>query len=181
MRRRALTHGILAVALLAAAPARAQQGGGTAPSAGSLQALDPGSFVALAASLAMLQIEAGGHVLQKVADPGLLALARDGVRLQSEVLERLRPLAEQRQLALPAAMSLEHRAVLDGLTPLDGVELARRYAQAQSQALDQALALYGEAAGQDEDPGLKALAADLLPRLRQQAEAARAAQQAVAP
>ena len=42
-------------------------------------------------------------------------------------------------------MSLEHRAVLDGLAPLDGEELARRYAQAQTQALDQALALYGAA------------------------------------
>jgi hypothetical protein len=76
-------------------------------------------------------------------------------------------------------MSLEHRAVLNGLTLLDGLELARRYAETQTQALDQALALYGAAAGQEEDPGLKALAADLLPRLQQQAQAARAAQKAV--
>jgi hypothetical protein len=45
-------------------------------------------------------------------------------------------------------MSLEHRAVLDGLTRLDGEELARRYAQAQTQALGQAIALYRAAPGQ---------------------------------
>jgi hypothetical protein len=47
--------------------------------------------------------------------------------------------------------------------------------------MDQALALYGAAAGQDEDPELKALAADLLPRLQQQAQVARSAQEAVLP
>jgi predicted outer membrane protein len=78
-------------------------------------------------------------------------------------------------------MSLEHRAVLDGLTPLDGEELARRYAQAQTQAMGQAIALYRAASGQDEDPGLRTLAAELLPRLEQQAQAAGAAQEAVAP
>jgi putative membrane protein len=180
--RRTLPAGLLlATALLVAAPAPAQETGGVAPSAGDLQALDPASFVALAASLAMFEIEAGGHVLQKLVNPELLTLARDTVQLQSESLERLRPAAQERALVLPAVMSLEHRAVLDGLTPLDGLELARRYAEAQMQALDQALALYGAAADQDEDPGLKALAADLLPRLQQQAQVARSAQKAVLP
>jgi putative membrane protein len=180
--RRTLPAGLLlATALLVAAPAPAQETGSVAPSPGDVRALDPASFVALAASLAMFEIEAGGHALQTLADPALLALARDTVQLQSEILERLRPAAQERALALPAAMSLEHRAVLDGLTPLDGLELARRYAEAQTQALDQALALYGAAAGQEEDPGLKSLAADLLPRLQQQVQVARSAQKAVLP
>jgi putative membrane protein len=181
MRRPLLLGLLLAAAFLAATPARGQETGGAAPSAGSLKALDPQSFVALAASLAMFEIEAGGHAMQRSDKPELVALARDTVGLQSQILERLRPAAQERGLTLPSAMSLEHRAVLDGLAPLDGVELARRYAQAQTQAMDQALALYGAAAGQDEDPELKTLAADLLPRLQQQAQVARSAQEAVLP
>jgi putative membrane protein len=181
MRRLAFAVFLLVAVLATAWRAPAQNAGGTAPSAGQVQALDPRSFIELAASLAMFEIEAGGQALQTLADPALLALARDTVQLQSEILERLRPAAQERALVLPAAMSLEHRAVLDGLTPLDGLELARRYAEAQTQALDQALALYGAAAGQEEDPGLKALAAELLPRLQHQAQAARAAQKAVLP
>jgi aryl-alcohol dehydrogenase-like predicted oxidoreductase len=83
---------LLLVAVLAMAwRAPAQDAGGTAPSAGQVQALDPRSFIELAASLAMVEIEAGGQALQKVAHPGLQALARDTVRLQSEIPERLRP------------------------------------------------------------------------------------------
>ena len=172
---------VLVAAFATAVRAPAQDTGGTAPSAGDVQALDPRSFIELAASLAMFEIEAGGHALQKVAHPQILALARDTVRLQSEILERLRPVAQERTLLLPTSMSLEHRAVLDGLTPLDGEELARRHAQAKTQALDQALALYRAAAGQDEDPGLRTLAGELLPRLEQQVQAARAAQAAALP
>jgi predicted outer membrane protein len=181
MRRLAFAVLLLVAVLAMVSRAPAQDASGTAPSAGQVQALDPRSFIELAASLAMFEIEAGGQALQKVAHPGLLALARDTVRLQSEILEHLRPAAQERALLLPASMSLEHRAVLDGLTPLDGEELVRRYAQAQTQALGQALALYRAASGQDEDPGLRTLAAELLPRLEQQAQAAGAAQEAVAP
>ena len=47
--------------------------------------------------------------------------------------------------------------------------------------MHQALARYRAASGQDEDPGLRTLPAKLLSRLERQAQAARAAQAAVAP
>ena len=93
MRRLPLAVLLLVAVLAMVSRAPAQDAGGTAPSAGQVQALDPRSFIELAASLAMFEIEAGGQALQKVAHPGLLALARDTVRLQSEIPERLRPAA----------------------------------------------------------------------------------------
>jgi putative membrane protein len=170
---------LLAALLAISLPALAQETAGRAPSAGELQALDSPSFVALAASLAMLEIEAGGHALQAAARPEVLDLARDTVQLQGEVMERLRAAAQARGLVLPEAMSLEHQAVVEGLTPLDGEELARRYAEAQVQALGQAVTLYRAGAGQDRDPELKSFAAAFLPRLEQQAQVAQGVLEAV--
>jgi putative membrane protein len=181
MRQPLLAALLLPAALLATLPASAQETGGTAPSAGSLRTLDPASFVAVAASLAMLEIEAGGHALQTATRPELVELARDTVQLQGEVMQRLRATAQERDLLLPDAMSLEHRAVLEGLAPLDGDELARRYAEAQVQALGQAIQLYQAAAGQDADAQLKSFADEVLPRLERQARAAQQALQLVQP
>lgn len=163
----------LVVCLYAPPVGVAQETGGPAPSAGSLQKLDAAGFLALAASLAMFELEAGSYALQKLSRPELVTLARATVDLQGEVMQRLRGAAQERNLQLPAAMSLEHRAVLDGLAPLDGEEFSRRYAEAQVQALRQGQELYQVAAGQDSDPQLKQLAGEVLPRLEQQAEMAR--------
>jgi putative membrane protein len=130
--------------------------------------LDANGFLRLAASLAAFEIEAGGHALRAATRPEVVALARESVALQSNLLQRLRALAQERNLPMPEGMVLEHRAALDGLTPLDGEELNRRYAEIQAQALQQAIELYRAAAGQDDDPALKALAAELLPGLESQ-------------
>jgi putative membrane protein len=159
----------LAGLLLAACPLVAQeQPGSVAPSAGSLQALDPASFTALAASLAMFEIDAGGHALQAASRPEVVTLARDTVQLHADLLARLRQVAQQQNLVIPETASLEHRAVLDGLTPLAGEELDRRYAESQAQAFEQAVQLYRTAASQDDDPTLKSFATEFLPRLEQQ-------------
>src|SRR5688500_3508400 len=109
--RQFLLAASLILPTLLASPAPAQQTGGTAPSIGSLQALEPGSFLAVATSLAMFEIDAGSQVLRSAARPELVELAHDTVQLQGEVMQRLRGAAEERDLPLPDAMSLEHRAV----------------------------------------------------------------------
>jgi predicted outer membrane protein len=180
MRQLLLAAALILPALLTS-PAPAQQTGDTAPSVGNLQALEPASFLAVAASLAMFEIEAGNQVLRSATRPELVELAHDTIRLQDEVMQRLRRAAQERGHSLPDAMSLEHRAVLEGLASLDGAELERRYAETQVQALDQALELYRSAAGQEGDAGLKSLAGEVLPRLERQDQAAQRAVQLVRP
>jgi putative membrane protein len=143
--------------------------------------LDADGFLRLATSFAAFEIEAGSHALQAATRPEVAALARDTVALQGDLMQRLRATAQQRNLAVPQGMMLEHRAILDGLAPLDGEELNRRYAEAQVQALERAVELYRAAAGQDDDPALKSLAAESLPELERQQARARQLAEAVRP
>ncbi len=116
----------------------------------------------------MFELDAGGHALRAATRPETMALARDTVQLHAGLLVQLRQIAQQQNLLIPEAMALEHRAVLDGLTPLAGEELDRRYVESQVQAFEQAVQLYRAAAGQNADLTLKSFAAELLPRLEQQ-------------
>jgi putative membrane protein len=143
--------------------------------------LDANGFLRLAASLAAFEIEAGSHALQAATRPEVAALARETVEFQGNLMQRLRTVAQQRNLNMPEEMLLEHRAALDGLVPLDGEELNRRYAETQIQALQQAVELYRAAAGQDDDPALKGLAAELLPGLERQQAMAQELVKAVRP
>jgi putative membrane protein len=153
----------------------------TAGSASAQQRLDTNGFLRLAASLAAFEIEAGSHALQAATRPEVAALARETVEFQGSLMQRLRSLAQERNLTMPEGMLLEHRAALDGLVPLDGEELNRRYVENQAQALEQAVELYRAAAGQPDDPALKALAAELLPDLERQHATARQLVDAVPP
>jgi putative membrane protein len=146
------------ILLLTAGSASAQQ-----------EPLDADGFLRHAASFAAFEIEAGSLALRSATEPEAVEMARQSVEQQSSVMQRLRAMARERGLPMPEGMVLEHRAALEGLAPLDGEELNRRYAESHAQALQQAIELYRAAASQDDDPALKALAAEILPDLEAQA------------
>jgi len=83
-------------------------------------------------------------------------------------------------MSLPAVKELEHQVILDNLEPLDSLELSRRYAEAQVQALEQEIGIY-QAASRDPDQRINAFAAVTLPELQQQLELARKMFEAVRP
>jgi hypothetical protein len=70
--------------------------------------------------------------------------------------------------------------VLENLEPLNYLALSRRYAEAQVQALTQEIRGH-EAAERNAGEGMKGLAAEMLPQIRQRLEAARRMHDSVKP
>jgi len=81
---------------------------------------------------------------------------------------------------MPEQQNFEHRVLLENLEPLDHLELSRRYAEVQVQALEQEIQGY-TAATQAADEGVKEYAAAILPELQRRLEAALRVHDAVKP
>jgi putative membrane protein len=139
------------------------------------------TFVAHAASLAMLGIGASERAADQASRPEVRGFAERAVQTQRDILQRVQALGRELDVGAPSAMLLEHRAVFEGLAPLTGEEFNRRYAETQVQALDQAVGLYGAAAERAQHPALAALAAEILPALDRHLAEARDLLEAVRP
>jgi putative membrane protein len=142
--------------------------------------VDPGRFLAFAYSSAVLQERASAVATSKDTRPEVKEFAGAMARFREQQLARLRAVAQERSLTLPAAEEFEHRVVLENLEPLDYLALSRRYAEVQVQALAQEIRGY-EAAEQGLDEGMKRLSVEMLPQIRQRLEAARRMHDSVKP
>jgi len=142
--------------------------------------LDPGRFLNFAYSSALLQERASALTTSRNTRPEIQEFAGGMARFRGQQLARLRRVAQERRLTLPEEKEFTHKVVLENLEPLDYLALSRRYAEVQVQALTQELRGY-EAAAQGADDGMRQLAAEMLPQIRQRLEAARQMHEAVKP
>ncbi|WP_161600868.1 DUF4142 domain-containing protein [Teichococcus oryzae] len=164
--------------LLLGAGAAFASGAATAQDTGD--PVDPAHFLAFAYSSALLQQRASALTASRDTRPEAREYAGGMARFREQQLARLRSLAGERGVTLPGDAEFEHRVVLENLEPLDFLALSRRYAEIQIQALTQEIRGY-EAAEKAPDEGLKQLAAEMLPQLRQRLEAANRMHDAVKP
>lgn len=169
----------LAATGLCLAQTKETQGSAAPAPIPSSPAFDVDAFLGLATSSTILQVRASERALGEATRPEVQEFAQKVIQLQRDLLQRLRALAQQRNLSVSDLMVLEHRAVYEGLEPLDGEEFARRYAETQAQALGQAVLLYQAAAERATDPELKQFAAETSPLLTEQFAAARRLVEAV--
>lgn len=168
--------GLAAVAPPASGPAWAQPAA-TAPAP---QPLKGEAFLRLAHSSAVLQARAAELVVARETQPEARAFARRMVEFRPGQLARLEAAARANGLAIPAVQPLEHQAILENLEPLDLLELSRRYAEVQVQALEQELRIY--AAGESgPDAWVKSLAPETVAELQRLLEDARQLRQAIGP
>ena len=151
-----------------------------APTAPATQAVDAATFVRLARSLAVLQARAAELAASRETRPEARAFAQKMVEFRREQVPKLEAFARESQPAVPAGLEFEHQAILENLEPLDFLELSRRYAEIQVQALEQDVRAYG-AAERSSDERLKGHAAELRPRLEHLLGEARTMQRAVGP
>src|SRR5919107_1628665 len=105
--------------------------------AGDARPMDPGRFLAFAYSSAVLQERASALAASRDTRPEVKEFAGEMARFRGQQLVRLRAVAQERSLTLPAVEEFEHRVVLENLEPLDYLELSRRYTEVQGQALAQ--------------------------------------------
>ena len=174
--RIAAAAALSATALSARVLPVAAQPAATAPAP---QAIDPATFARVARSLAILQARAAELAASRETRPEARAFAQKMAAFRGEQLPKLDAVARERQVS-GAVLEFEHQAILENLQPLDSLELSRRYAELQMQALEQEIRAYG-AAERAPDERLKGYAAELRPRLEQLLEEARAMRQAVGP
>ena len=141
---------------------------------------EPDRFVRFALSSAALQERVSGLAASRDTKPEVRAFARDMERFRNQQIARLRTLAQGRGQKMPEQQDFEHRVLVENLEPLDHLELSRRYAEVQVQALEQEIQGY-TAATQAADEGVKEYAAAILPELQRRLEAALRVHDAVKP
>src|SRR3954469_5281354 len=118
-------------------------------------------------------------VVSRDTRPEARALATAMLEFRRALGAKLDGLARERNLTLPTALEFEHQTILENLEPLDALELSRRYAEVETQALEQELLIYRAAPASDES--LRAFASDTAPRLEQLLDEARRTRQAIGP
>src|SRR3954453_21728014 len=141
--------------------ALAQAAGAPAP----VQSVDAARFLSLAHSFNAMQARASELVASRDTRPEARSLATAMLEFRRALGAKLDGLARERNLTLPTALEFEHQTILENLEPLDALELSRRYAEVEVQALPQELQLYRTAQASDES--LRALANDTAPKIQQ--------------
>ena len=155
--------------------ALAQAAGAPAP----VQGVDASRFLFLAHSWNAMQARASELVASRDTRPEARAFARAVLEFRRALGSRLEGLARERNLTLPKALEFEHQTILENLEPLDALELSRRYAEIEIQALEQELQIYGAAPSSDEK--VQALANETAPKLHELLAEAKRARQSLGP
>jgi putative membrane protein len=143
------------------------------------QSVDASRFLSLAQSSNTMQARASELVTSRDTRPEARSFAQAMLEFRRALGSKLEGLARERSLKLPTVLEFEHQTVLENLEPLDALELSRRYAEVEVQALEQELRIYRSVPASDES--LRAFANDSAPKLQQLLEDARRARQAIGP
>ena len=144
-----------------------------------VQGVDAARFLSLAHSFNAMQARASELVASRDTRPEARALATAMLEFRRALGAKLDGLARERNLTLPTGLEFEHQTVLENLEPLDALELSRRYAEVEVQALPQELQLYRAAQASDES--LRALANDTAPKIQQLLDDAGRTRQSLGP
>jgi putative membrane protein len=143
------------------------------------QSVDASRVLSLAQSSNAMQARASELVTSRDTRPEARSFAQAMLEFRRALGSKLEGLARERNLKLPTVLEFEHQTVLENLEPLDALELSRRYAEVEIQALEQELQIYHSVPASDES--LHAFANDTAPKLQQRLDEARRARQAIGP
>jgi predicted outer membrane protein len=178
-RKKLLLAGALA-GLACLAPAASDRAVGQAPASAPAKALGTADFMRLAHSSAALQARAAELAASRDTRPEARAFAQKMVAFRREQIPKLEGAARANGLPISNILDFEHQAILENLQPLDQLELSRRYAEVQIQALQQELQIYDAGAGAPAE-WVNLLVEELRLELRRMLEAAVRMREAVGP
>ncbi|HEX8664296.1 MAG TPA: DUF4142 domain-containing protein [Beijerinckiaceae bacterium] len=178
-RAKLLLAGALA-GLVCLVPPASDRAAGQAPATAPARTLGTADFLRLAHSSAALQARAAELAATRDTRPEARAFAQRMVAFRREQIPRLEGAARANGLPVSSILDFEHQAILENLQPLDQLELSRRYAEVQIQALRQELQVYDAGAGAPAE-WVKPLVDELRPELQRMLEAAVRMREAVGP
>lgn len=155
--------------------ALAQPAGAPAP----VQSLDATRFLNLAYSSSAMQARASELAATRDTRPEARSFAQTMLEFRRGLASKLDGLARERNLTPPTALEFEHQTILENLQPLDALELSRRYAEVETQALEQELTIYRAAPAADER--IQGLAKETAPKLQELFDQAKRVRQTLGP
>ncbi len=112
--------------------------------------------------------------------PEVKEYAAAAADFRAGLLQRLEAFGRERSIPLPATKEFEHQVIIENLEPLDALELSRRYAEIQVQALDREIGIY-QAASRSPHQEIKEFAVQALPELQQRLKGAQTMYDAIKP
>ena len=137
-----------------------------------LQAADAGLsnsdrlFLSNAAQGGLLEVTAGKLAEQRGSDPAVKAYGQKMVADHTAANEKLKSLADSKQMPLPNSLSAKERNSLDKLETLNGDEFDRAYARMMVKDHTEDVEEFEHAAKTAKDSDVRAFAATTLPTLR---------------
>jgi putative membrane protein len=134
---------------------------------GRKMAVDDNLFLMAAGLGGMAEVKLSELGLQKATDPELKQLSQRAIDDHTHANQAIAALAAKRNLTLPAAAGPKEQFCLQSLTGLSGEEFDRCYAKAQFLVHMDAVATFEAEAERGRDPQVKALAAKLLPTIKE--------------
>lgn len=129
---------------------------------GSLNAQDR-QFLVKAAQRDMDEIMTSRLALQKASSGEVKSYAQMMIQQHTDSSNKLKPLAQQKSVALPNSPSPEGRALMAQLSKLSGRQFDQAYMRGQAQAHARTEAEYRRQLQQGQDPQVRAFANQVLP------------------
>jgi putative membrane protein len=180
IRRILMAASVLVTVLPEAIPVVRAQGQGASAPTTQTRPIEPQEFVRLAYSSASLEAQAAWLAAGRDTRPEVKDYAASAADFRASLLQRLEAFARERSIPLPAMKEFEHQVIIENLEPLDALELSRRYAEIQVQALDREIGIY-QAASRSPHQEIKEFAAQVLPELQQRLNGAQTMYDAIKP
>ena len=141
---------------------------------------DPNTFVSEAASAGLMEVDLGRVATARAFHQRVKQFAADMVADHTTANAALKEAAMTASIPVPATMMEEHRAVVERLTNLHGVDFDRAYMKAMVDYHEEDLEQFRQQAAAGAQPAVKALAAETLPTLEGHLAAAKEVAAAIA-
>lgn len=130
-------------------------------------------FAAAAAASDLAEITSSQMALQQAGSEEVRRFAQQMVQDHTKSSQQLQGMARSRQMSLPREMDVKDQAAIGQLSALRGAEFDREYAKLQLVSHLCAVSLFKNEAQRGQDPDLKGMASQLLPRLQEHLNMAR--------
>lgn len=134
---------------------------------------DDSDFVVEAASGSMMEVELGQLAAQKASSQEVKNFAQKMVNDHSKANERLRQIAQQKNIALPEGLADEHKKHVDDLREKSGHEFDKDYMDLMVEDHEEDVEKFEEASEDLNDSDLRSWVNETLPTLRQHKEEAK--------
>lgn len=123
-------------------------------------------FVSKAAEGGLMEVAAGKLAAKRALDPAVKAFGQQMITDHTAANQRLKSLADSKQLPLPSSMSEDHQKVLGKLETLVGADFDKTYAQMMVKDHMEDIDEFEKEIKKGQDPDVKSFAHSVLPTLQ---------------